>query len=449
MGSDPRVEPLLGYGRVHDAEAQLDEIIADGGDARGYACGARSWLSLLRGQPMRVLDAAGTIDAPEDGAAEWPFPLVAVALAAALSGWTGLALTLIERHLPQPEPAGPPEWGSVLLGWTRCLTMILDGRVRQAQSVAEQGYAAAVGHLDPGMAAGWAIYQGVAALGQGRATTADMLLREALASLGGRDPHQFARYVLAELAAAAALKADGRAAAEWMRRSDAQNADLNKMFEPRIEQNRAWVLAANGELTSAAKQAQCAASLARAGGQHAVEAAALYDAARLGKPRWVLPRLTELGRMMGGDLIPLLAATGAALAAADAKELDGSATALDALGSPLFAAEAAAAAARAYRRAGRRAAASACAERARRLAAASEGARTPLLGSDGITSVLTDRQREISMLAASGMSSKTIAARLLISTRTVNNHLACVYDRLGVSSRAQLARIMSGHSPRP
>jgi DNA-binding CsgD family transcriptional regulator len=49
------------------------------------------------------------------------------------------------------------------------------------------------------------------------------------------------------------------------------------------------------------------------------------------------------------------------------------------------------------------------------------------------------------MLAASGMPSKTIAARLLISTRTVNNHLACVYDRLGVSSRAQLAGIMSGH----
>jgi DNA-binding CsgD family transcriptional regulator len=433
-----------GHGRIPDAEEELDEIIADDEEARGYACGARAWLFLSRGQPRRALDAVGTIGARQDSATEWPFPLVAMAFAAALSGWPGPALTIVERHDSQSAPAGPPDWGSVLLGWARCLAMILAGRARQAQSLAEQGYAAAVGRMDPGMAAGWATYLGLAALALGRVTTADMRLREALASLGDHDPYQLARYVLAELAAAAALKADGRAAAEWMRRSDARNGDLNKMFEPRIEQNRAWVLAANGELTAAARQARCAADLARSGGQHAVEAAALYDAARLGKPRWVLPRLTELGRMMGGDLIPLLAATAAALAAADGKELDGSATALDALGLPLFAAEAAVAAARAYRQSGRRAAASACTERARSLAAASEGARTPLLGSDDAASMLTHRQREISMLAASGMSSKTIADRLLISTRTVNNHLACVYDRLGVSSRAQLAGIMSG-----
>jgi len=434
-----------GYGCVRGAEEELDEIIAGDEEARECARGARAWLFLFRGQTRQALDAADTLGAVEDGATGWPFPLVAVAFAAALSGWTGSALMPVARHLSQSAPADPPDWGSVLLGWARCLAMILGGRVRQAQSLAEQGYAAAVGRRDPGMAAGWAIYLGVAALGQGRVTTADMRLREALASLGDRDPYQFACYVLSELAATAALKADGRAAAEWMRRSDARNGGLNKMLEPRIEQNRAWVLAANGELTSAVRQAGRAASLARAGGQHAVEAAALYDVARLGKPRSVLPRLTELGRTMGGDLIPLLAATADALASGDGKALDGSATALDALGLPLFAAEAAAAAARAYRQAGHRAAASACIERARSLTAASEGARTPLLGSDDVASMLTHRQREISMLAASGMPSKTIAARLLISTRTVNNHLACVYDRLGVSSRAQLAGIMSGH----
>ena len=36
------------------------------------------------------------------------------------------------------------------------------------------------------------------------------------------------------------------------------------------------------------------------------------------------------------------------------------------------------------------------------------------------------------MLAASGMPSKMIAARLWLSTRTVNNHLAHVYALLGV-----------------
>jgi DNA-binding NarL/FixJ family response regulator len=52
---------------------------------------------------------------------------------------------------------------------------------------------------------------------------------------------------------------------------------------------------------------------------------------------------------------------------------------------------------------------------------------------------LTARQRDIAALAATGMASKDIAARLHLSVRTVENHLQNAYARLGVTTRAELA----------
>ena len=52
---------------------------------------------------------------------------------------------------------------------------------------------------------------------------------------------------------------------------------------------------------------------------------------------------------------------------------------------------------------------------------------------------LTDREREIAVLAAAGQPSRVIAERLYLSVRTVDNHLGRIYDKLGVSSRAALA----------
>ena len=48
----------------------------------------------------------------------------------------------------------------------------------------------------------------------------------------------------------------------------------------------------------------------------------------------------------------------------------------------------------------------------------------------------------LAALAAEGMTSKDIAERLYLSVRTVNNHLQHAYAKLGVSSRAGLARAL-------
>jgi len=50
---------------------------------------------------------------------------------------------------------------------------------------------------------------------------------------------------------------------------------------------------------------------------------------------------------------------------------------------------------------------------------------------------LTDREREILELLAQGLSNKTIAARLYLSIRTVEGHLANIYSQLGVHSRTE------------
>jgi DNA-binding CsgD family transcriptional regulator len=60
------------------------------------------------------------------------------------------------------------------------------------------------------------------------------------------------------------------------------------------------------------------------------------------------------------------------------------------------------------------------------------------------TEPLTRREREVAGLAAAGASSREIAARLVLSVRTVDNHLQNVYGKLGVTSRDELARVLRG-----
>ncbi len=50
---------------------------------------------------------------------------------------------------------------------------------------------------------------------------------------------------------------------------------------------------------------------------------------------------------------------------------------------------------------------------------------------------LTDRQLEILTLLALGLSEKEVALRLGISFRTARNHVANVYERLGLHHRSE------------
>ncbi|HMX66357.1 MAG TPA: helix-turn-helix transcriptional regulator, partial [Microthrixaceae bacterium] len=55
---------------------------------------------------------------------------------------------------------------------------------------------------------------------------------------------------------------------------------------------------------------------------------------------------------------------------------------------------------------------------------------------------LTRREREVAILAADGLAAREIGERLYVSRRTVESHLARVYTKLGIGSRAELASLL-------
>ena len=53
--------------------------------------------------------------------------------------------------------------------------------------------------------------------------------------------------------------------------------------------------------------------------------------------------------------------------------------------------------------------------------------------------LLTDREMEVVQLAAQGFQNREIGKKLFISEQTVKNHMAHIFDKLGVSDRLELA----------
>ena len=56
---------------------------------------------------------------------------------------------------------------------------------------------------------------------------------------------------------------------------------------------------------------------------------------------------------------------------------------------------------------------------------------------------LTPTEARVARLAGDGLSTRDVAEELGISPRTVETHLASIYGKLGVSSRAELGRAMA------
>lgn len=77
------------------------------------------------------------------------------------------------------------------------------------------------------------------------------------------------------------------------------------------------------------------------------------------------------------------------------------------------------------------------ADRARAELTRSSGAPARALG-------LTASEQRVAELAATGMTTRDVAAALFISPKTVESNLARVYRKLGIKSRAELGRLMGG-----
>ncbi len=61
---------------------------------------------------------------------------------------------------------------------------------------------------------------------------------------------------------------------------------------------------------------------------------------------------------------------------------------------------------------------------------------------------LTPSERRVSRMAASGVTNRQIAEALFLTIKTIESHLAAAFDKLGVHSRGELPRALTGRASR-
>jgi DNA-binding CsgD family transcriptional regulator len=254
----------------------------------------------------------------------------------------------------------------------------------------------------------------------------------------------FAALANAERAHIAALSGDHALATEAMAEADRVHRPTMTILYPWLEQARAWTAIGAGDRQAGAEILHRLALRLRGDRFAGHELHALHDLVRIGRPREVVDRLTELSASVEGSLASVMAWHGRAAAEADGSALLAAAEEFIDLGMYLYAAEATAAAIPLLR-ASRAAETATATELLTDLVGRCEGARISTLAVP--QPALTNRERQIAKLAAAGVPSKEIADQLYLSARTVDNHLLRVYAKLGIAGRVELAAALRALPP--
>jgi DNA-binding CsgD family transcriptional regulator len=413
--------------------------------------------AFLRSQRATLLCLAGRLDdgialasAGGDGPPDEASQLRAVpALGGAwlCSGKPDSARALAERMLEpalrnQEQLPQAPSW--VLS--THLPALVASGRLDEAdEAITFVDTATAPGTASTATDSFLALARGMVALHRGLPRTASRWLRESVAGM-----RQIARwrlpFPLVQLAEACALAGDGDGATTASAEADDLIAHA-AIFEGMARRARGWSALARGERSRALELLLDAAAWSGTHGQHTAELLALHDAVRLGGDRRAAAQLLSLAPEVEGRWAPRFAAHAAAVADDDGLALEAVSADFEELGALLLAAEAAARASAAFERAGLVSCNERNSARARVLAAACEGAHTPVLDELEQPFPLTAREREVARLAANGLRSSAIAERLFVSTRTVEGHLHRVYTKLGVTNRRSLTRLLDVTHP--
>jgi DNA-binding CsgD family transcriptional regulator len=317
------------------------------------------------------------------------------------------------------------------------------GRLAEAEALARAGAEIVASQRVPIAQIWFAANLGRVAILQGRVATARRYYAEAA---GLAQANRFAgpqRVALSGLALAHAMLGQADAADRVLQ--ERATTPPFGFLGPEQGLADAWAAIASRSPAEAAGRFRAFAATAASTGHRTTEAWLWHDLMRTGAED-VSVRLRELAGLCDSPLVSARARHAVAARARDARELAGAADDFEALGAMLLAAEAATGAAEAFSRAGDRRAATAALRRSIELAAVCEGAVTPGLFRAAMVHAaavpLSAREREIAMLAATGIASKDIAERLYLSVRTVNNHLQHAYTKLGVSGRADLAQAL-------
>ena len=206
-----------------------------------------------------------------------------------------------------------------------------------------------------------------------------------------------------------------------------------------------WTLASGGSLAEAIDTVMAEAKVARDRQQPTHEVACLQAALQWGVLDGlndIVERTRELADQLALPLADAVASHAESWRARSGEGLLVASRAYEAIGDRCTAADVAAQAAEVFTAAQHRGRGQFAASAAEQLARDCGGLSTPATRSAAAPVPLTGRQREIAELVAASLTNKEIADKLVMSVRTVEGHLLRACQRLGVTTRHELAEIM-------
>ncbi|MFD4242965.1 LuxR C-terminal-related transcriptional regulator [Streptomyces sp. NPDC058525] len=427
-------------------EAARERIPPDAPELRRTLTVNEASLRTLSGEPARGLAILEGTEASAWDALDpnmWATAALSKAAGLMLGGRTEDAIAWAQhaysRNLQIDQNAlGAPPPASQLLPMVVALADA--GRLEAAREISQQALSDLVAAQGPQPRV-WALFlRGRVEWLAGDIAAARRWYAEAVAQARTYHQTRVLCHAFAGQAAAAATLGDLTAAEAAL--SEMREHPNMGLFAGEERLGEAWLHVAHGRLAQARDVLTEAAQAARETGHVTSEILLLTDLARLGAAGDAADRLADLAMTCDGAFAPARARLAHALSVDNPDDLLAVARELEAIGAFLLAAEAASAAGTAWRRHGQSRHVTAATTRAAAYAARCKGVRTPLLVMTGTSAPLSARERDVALLAAAGAPSKDIAAQLVLSVRTVDNHLQNIYSKLGVNTRRELSQAM-------
>ena len=410
------------------------------------------WRAVLEGNDLQYSMMSGrTRAATERAEALLPLhddPRVRLRLASAvgsgraLAGRLDAAFEFVAEMLPvalahQKELPLAPAW----VMNAQALALMLAGRLTDASNLITMISSMTVtGATDAGPWIG--LFGGRIDLARGLPAQAATQLHDAAAGFGDDDIGGFHRWASSLEAEAVALTGDLERARVVVAEAAASRSRM-PIYDGEALRARLWVDALGGELTRAIDGLLELAALQQLEGQHALEIHSLHDAVRLGALGEAGERLLAASAVVEGAWSDAFAGHVHALRTSRGADLFEAGERFASFDARIHAAEAFAEATRAFDAEGLRTRSAAAARRRDEVLAESGPVRTPALQDVAARVELTRREREFVELAVQGATNKEIADRLFVSVRTAEGHLYRAMTKLGVTDRAELARVFA------
>jgi DNA-binding NarL/FixJ family response regulator len=429
------------------AQALLDEVETRVPGTAEWLLPPRAMQTLLFGEPMEALAITEPLIARDD---ETPALFgVVTTLGLALTGRANEAVAVARRAIAaRADLDGHAVARHELFATALVFALVETGGLSEARAVAQEGLqdAQRTGAMQ---AEGWfALARATTELAGSRTVDAGAWFAESAARFSPfASPVE--RWASSGAALAAALRGDAEQARSLLDHTDAFGPTCWRFLDPLVARARGWAAAAADDRETAVKVFEDAAAHAHAHHLFSLEAVLAADLVRLGAPELGRQRLDVLATLMDNPRVPHWAAYAKALATGDAEGLVRAARAMNGVGAVSEAADAYAQAAALLWQQGNQVDATEAAAMARAHAKRAQDISTPALRELDTVPPLTDRQVEIAQMAADGLPSREIAKRLVVSVRTVDNHLARIFRTFGISTRAELGEILAAWRPAP